>query len=94
MIATETRSVVESNINLGRTVRAGVNDEDLPFIMGLFTDLYKDRVLACVREYATNARDAHVQAGCPDRPIEITLPGSLSQFYVIRDYGTTMMAPE
>jgi hypothetical protein len=55
-------------------------------IMGIMTDLYSDQQLAVIREYSTNALDAHVEAGVVD-PIEVTLPTPLSPFIKIRDYG-------
>ena len=50
-------------------------------------DFYSNKELAPVREYSTNARDAHIQSGIPDRPIEVTLPSQLSPELRIRDFG-------
>jgi hypothetical protein len=58
----------------------------LSHIMSVLTDLYSDPELAIIREYSTNALDAHVEAG-ETRPIEVTLPSPLSPFLRIRDYG-------
>lgn len=49
--------------------------------------LYANKELAVLREYSTNAWDAHVDAGIPDRPIKIVLPTDLAPTLVIRDYG-------
>ena len=51
-------------------------------------DFYSNKELAPVREYSTNARDAHIQSGQPQRPIEVTLPSQLSPELRIRDFGT------
>lgn len=67
--------------------KMGIHVDATGHIMNVLTDLYSDRVLAFVREYSTNAWDAHLEAGV-SRPIEITLPTALSPFYKIRDFGT------
>ena len=48
---------------------------------------YSNKELAPVREYSTNARDAHIQSGQAERPIEVTLPSQLSPELRIRDFG-------
>ena len=49
--------------------------------------LYSDKILSVVREYSCNAWDAHVEAGIPDKPIEITLPTYLYPTLKFRDFG-------
>lgn len=82
--------VIESNM-MGERVTMGVRSEDMSHIMSVLTDLYKNRLLAVIREYATNAADAHVEAGV-SLPIEITLPTVLTPTYKVRDYGTGLDA--
>jgi hypothetical protein len=53
----------------------------------LSSNLYTDKPKAIIREICCNAYDAHVVAGCPDKPFRITLPSALSQNLIIRDYG-------
>jgi hypothetical protein len=53
----------------------------------LRSKLYSDKVLAVCREYATNACDAHIDAGIPDTPIQITLPSYGDLFFRVRDFG-------
>lgn len=53
----------------------------------LRNSLYTDKPRAVIREYSTNAADAHVEANCSQRPIEITLPNSLEPILKIRDFG-------
>lgn len=53
----------------------------------LRSKLYSDKVLAVCREYATNACDAHIDVGTPDKPIEITLPSYTDLFFRVRDFG-------
>lgn len=50
----------------------------------LSSTLYKDQKLAVVREVLCNAWDAHIEAGCTDRPVQITLD---SEKLVIKDFG-------
>jgi len=54
--------------------------------MSVLTDLYSDPELAVIREYSTNALDAHKVAG-ESRPIEVTTPSPLAPFFRVRDYG-------
>lgn len=49
--------------------------------------LYKDPILAVVREYITNARDAHVEAGKSELPINVTLPDSENLYFKVQDFG-------
>ena len=50
--------------------------------------LYANKVKAVVRELSTNAYDAHVDAGCPDKPFDVHLPNRMELHFSIRDYGT------
>lgn len=74
---------------VGMTIDMGA----LAHIMSVLTDLYSDPEMAVIREYSTNALDAHVAAGITD-PIEVTLPTPLSPFLRIRDYGTGLDADD
>ena len=50
--------------------------------------LYANKIEAVVRELSTNAYDAHVDAGHPDKPFLVHLPNRFSPKFSIRDYGT------
>jgi hypothetical protein len=68
--------------------KSGVSAEGLPFLLNILRNqIYSDKILAVVREYLCNALDAHVEAGCPDRPVEITLPTTFHPTLHIRDFG-------
>ena len=54
----------------------------------LSTNIYQDAILAAIRETATNAYDAHVEANNASTPFDIHLPTVLEPYYSIRDYGT------
>lgn len=51
----------------------------------LSSTLYKDQILAVVREVLCNAWDAHIEAGIMDRPVEITM---MNNKFTIRDFGS------
>ncbi len=55
---------------------------------------YSNKELAPIREYSTNARDAHIQAGIGSRPIEVTLPTQLAPELKIRDFGAGLTKAE
>lgn len=74
----------------GERIAMTIDQSALVHIMGIMTDLYADPELAVIREYSTNARDSHIAAGFPERPIEVTTPTHLSPFLRIRDYGIGM----
>lgn len=54
----------------------------------LSSGLYKDKVLAVLRELSCNAWDAHTMAGNTDKPFLVQLPNMLEPIFRIRDYGT------
>lgn len=71
-----------------------IEESALAHIMTVLTDLYSDPEMAVVREYSTNARDSHIEAGKADRPIEVTLPSPLAPYLRIRDYGMGLDADD
>jgi hypothetical protein len=52
--------------------------------------LYSDPIKAIVREYSTNAKDSHVEAGNGKKPFDVQLPTTKKPIFMIRDYGTGM----
>lgn len=77
----------------GEKVGMTIDDGALAHIMSVLTDLYSDPELAVIREYSTNALDAHIEAG-QTRPIEVTLPTSLAPFFRVRDFGVGLDADD
>ena len=66
----------------------GIDREDMSFIARLLRDdMYSDKTLAVVREYCTNAVDAHQKAGIGETPIRIKVPTSMEPVLKIRDFG-------
>lgn len=53
----------------------------------LSSGLYADKVSAVLREIGCNAMDAHIMAGCPDRPFQVKLPSRLDRTFYIKDWG-------
>lgn len=76
---------VESTVR-GNKIAMSFDENSLTHLMSVLTDLYSDPELAVLREYSTNARDSHIEAG-ETRPIEITLPSAMSPFLTIKDFG-------
>lgn len=66
----------------------GISMNDTAHIMSILRDqLYSDKILAVLREYGSNAWDAHRDAGKADLPIKITLPTFAEPTLTIRDFG-------
>jgi len=62
-----------------------------PKIFDFFANqTYANKPVAICRELVANAIDAHVAAGCPDRPVEVHMPTSLDPIFRVRDFGTGM----
>jgi hypothetical protein len=53
----------------------------------LSDSLYSDKVMAVIRELATNAYDSHVSSGNKN-PFKVTLPTAANPNFSVRDYGT------
>ncbi len=73
----------------GDKVAMKIDSNSIAHLMSVLTDLYSDPEMAVIREYSTNARDSHVEAGVT-RPIEISLPNGMNPYFKIRDYGVGM----
>jgi hypothetical protein len=87
MIVTQKpNNVVSSGIQ--NAVSFGIKQEGLAHIFSVLRNqLYSDKILAVIREYACNAVDAHTEAGKPNLPIQITLPSRFNSIFKVRDFG-------
>lgn len=85
MLPTKADVRVESNL-VGEDIKMGIDQNSLAFLQKVLTDLYSDPILAVIREYSTNAWDAHVEAA-QTKPIEITTPNALSPYFKVKDNG-------
>lgn len=82
--------VTQSNDHITHAVIGGQEiiecsiTDSAEFFHMLSSTLYSDQQLAVVRETIFNCLDAHVEAKCVDKPIEITIT---SEKMVFRDFG-------
>lgn len=66
-----------------QTVEFGISNS-AEFFNILSSTLYSDQILAVVREVLCNAWDAHIEAGCTDRPVQVEFT---NEAMTIRDFG-------
>lgn len=59
----------------------------------LSVNLYRNPVRAVIREYYTNAVDAHDEAGVT-RPVDVHLPTFFEPYFSVRDYGNGLSLEE
>ena len=91
MIIETKEATVESSMDFGDSINMGIAEdaEGIKHLMSLLTNLYNDPELAVIREYYTNALDAHVEVG-QTQPVDIYLPTRENPLYVVKDYGVGM----
>lgn len=89
MIPTKDGTITTSGNMLGEKVAMEIDVSATQHLMSLLTNLYSDKELAIIREYATNAWDSHVEAG-QTRPIEISTPNTFDQNFRVKDFGVGM----
>lgn len=82
-------ATVVSNVPQENVTAMSISVDGMEHIMSLLTNLYKDPELAVIREYYTNALDAHVAAGV-NEPVRVTLPTWDSPNYIVQDFGIGM----
>lgn len=56
----------------------------------LISGLYSNKIQSITREIWSNAWDAHVAAGCPERPFDVSFPNSFDPSFRVRDYGGSL----
>lgn len=78
-----TDNVTHAIVGGAAQINMGISDS-AEFFQILSSTLYSDQMLAVVRETTCNAWDAHVDAGCTDVPIKITVDDDK---IVIQDFG-------
>lgn len=75
--------VTHAVIGNKQAIEFGISNSS-EFFNILSSTLYKDQILAVVRETLCNAWDAHIEAGCTATPVQITLDNDK---FVIKDFG-------
>lgn len=83
-----------SGLNTARSEQMRIDQESLPHLMQVLTNLYSDPEMAVIREISTNAYDSHVEAGKADVPIQVTLPNVFSSQFVVKDFGVGLSETE
>jgi hypothetical protein len=78
--------IVETDNDSYTETKFGVGDLKVVFNI-LRSKLYSNPIQSICREYASNARDAHIEAGIADKPIEIFLPSSIDNTFKVKDFG-------
>lgn len=73
----------------GESIDMSLSADSLDHIMDILSDLYSNRPAAIVREYGTNAIDAHIISG-QNLPVKITTPNRLNPNLIIQDFGAGM----
>lgn len=95
ILKTDSPEVIHTGAPIRRIDMSQMDAEAIEFMLkNSRDDFYSNKELAPVREYSTNARDSHIQAGIPERPIEVTLPSQLSPELRIRDFGKGLSIDE
>lgn len=93
MIVTETRVETTGNIAFDEDVAMGFDASANAFLVNNLIKQYSDPYLAALREYTSNARDAHAAVG-QTRPVEVSLPAPLSPNLIIEDFGVGLSREE
>lgn len=75
--------VTHAVIGGAKTIEFGISSS-AEFFNILSSTLYSDQILAVVREVLCNAWDAHIAAGCTDKPVEVTLT---KEKLIVKDFG-------
>lgn len=76
-------------VNAGERATFSITEDAKIFHM-LISGLYENKPQSITREIWSNARDAHVEAGTPERPFDVTFPSVFDSTFRVRDYGPGM----
>lgn len=85
-------TVVKTSID-AEAVSLGIDLSGMNHVMSILSNLYSNAPLAVLREYSTNARDAHIQAG-NSAPIQVTSPTDILPQLTIQDFGVGMSSDD
>lgn len=88
MIPTKTIQGEVDNLPVEREVAFSIGSPI--WVMRSMSNLYSNKEGATAREYSTNARDAHIEAGKADVPIKVTLPSQYNPYFIVQDFGVGM----
>jgi hypothetical protein len=86
---------ITSGTPVARIDMSQMDPEDMKIMLEHSRDgFYSNKELAPIREYSTNARDAHVRKGIPTEPILVTLPTEFEPTFKVRDFGKGLTLDE
>jgi len=86
MIITASRNQAVSS-GVSEVVDYKIDASNLGHIASILRKAYSDPIRAVVREYGTNACEAHILNGNQKKPFEVTLPTGMNPKFTIRDFG-------
>lgn len=86
MIKTDAVHALDDHMPALAEVAYSLSEGASGHIMEMLRSMYKDPHYAVVREYLSNALDAHTVAGTSEL-VEISTPGKFNPNLIIRDYG-------
>jgi hypothetical protein len=89
MQVTTVRHDTSGNLPMSDTTKFGFANNGHMFSL-MTSKIYNNPVGSIVRELSSNAYDAHVMAGHPERPFRIHVPNVLEPFFEIQDFGVGM----
>lgn len=73
----------------------GIDSEGLIVVASILRDkLYQDKILAPIREYISNAWDAHAMSNKKHVPLVITIPTAIDPVFKVRDFGPGLSESE
>lgn len=83
LVSHQSDHITHAVIGGKKSINFGISD-DPAFFQILSSALYKDPMLAMVRETICNAWDSHIESGKIDKPIEVILD---DDYLIIKDFG-------
>jgi HSP90 family molecular chaperone len=93
MIINDKSVDVQSNFEFDEEEEMGISGAAKAIVIKHLISAYGLPETACLREYTSNARDSHIEAGVT-RPVEVTTPSALAQSLTVRDYGVGLSRQE
>src|SRR6476660_5010943 len=83
-------STITNTGNMGGVTKTmEIHRDAMAHIMSVLTNLYSDAIMAVIREYSTNALDAHRESGL-HMPITVCVPTTLRPTFSVEDFGVGM----
>lgn len=95
MIQPQTATIERGGVADEHELAMIVDKESMIHVLSILRNsLYSDKIGSPIREYASNAFDAHTEAGIKERPIEIDLPTTDDPFFRVTDFGKGLTETE